>query len=202
MRLSALRTSVLFSLSLLWAASWGAAPAKAQMLSWSRFGIGYVTDAPSMMAGVSAYVLFPSLGGWGLYGDAKFDPGSPAHDRYFEHMTAQDAENSVPGLQFIQKQDSWQGFNVAVVRPVTPGLMLYVGGGYAKRRRYNSYNDPSQQLGQLGIFWAQSTRDTHATGNLMVGGYLRMGRYIAFQTGIETRPLGFTLGGTLKFPPR
>ena len=24
----------------------------------------------------------------------------------------------------------------------------------------------------------------------------------AFQTGIDTRPLGFSLGGTLKFPPR
>jgi hypothetical protein len=204
MRLSAPRPLVVFTLSLLWGISSGAVPAAGQASSWSRFGIGYVANAPSMMAGVGAYILFPGLlHGWGLYGDAKFDPSSPAHDPYFLHnMTAQQVEDSVQGVEFRYHTDSWQGFNLAVVRPVTPALMLYVGGGYAKRQRYNSYRDPAQQLGQLGLFWAQATDQTETTLNFMVGGFLRMSRYLTFQTGIETRPVGFTVGGWFKFPPR
>jgi hypothetical protein len=202
MRLSALRPPVVVALSLLWGVSSGAAPVGAQSLSWSRFGIGYAVDAPSMMAGVGAYVLFPALHGWGLYADAKFDISSPAHDPYFLHMTAQQVQDSVQNVQYRNHQESWQGFDLAVIRPVTPALMLYVGGGYAKRRVYDYFWDPAQNLGQLGLFWAQATDETTTTLNFMFGGFFRMGRYLAFQTGIEFRPLGFSLGGFLKFPPR
>lgn len=192
----------MFALVLLWGVSSGAAPAKAQALSWSRFGIGYAVDAPSMMAGVGGYILFPALHGWGLYGDAKFDVSSPSHNQYFVHMTAQQVLDTVPGVIYQSHKESWQGFDLALVRPVTPGLMLYVGGGYAKRREYEYFYDPAQQLGQLGLFWAEATDQAETTLNFMFGGFFRMSRYLAFQTGFETRPLGFSLGGFLKFPPR
>ena len=129
MRPPRLRLSVLFTLSLLWAAA-GAAPAKAQMISWSRYGIGYVASPPNMMAGVDGYILFPSLKGLGIYVDAKFDVQSPAHDpKYLSDMTDADVLNTVTGAVFQDKKDSYRSFNVALVRPITPGLMLYAGGG-------------------------------------------------------------------------
>lgn len=204
MRLSALRPLVVFTLSLLWGVSSGAIPATGQAPSWSTFGIGYVANAPSMLTGAGVYFLLPGpLHGWGLYVDAKFDVSSPAHDPYFLHdSTSLQVQDTVANVEYQYSQNSWQGFNIAVVRPLTPAFMAYVGTGYAKERRYDHFRDPSQTVGQLGLFWAQDTRATKTTMNFMFGGFLRMGRYLTFQTGFETRPVGLTVGGWLKFPPR
>lgn len=203
MRTFTTQRSLLFTLALLGAAAVGVSPAGAQTYGWSRYGVGYTGSAPNMLGGVSAYVLFPSMRGFGIYVDTKWDIDSPAKDPYFlTNMTRQQVEDQVTGALYQQKRESWRGFfNVAIVKPVTPGLMLYAGGGYSRREWFYSYQDPSEQLGQLGLFWVQAPELTGNDVNVMVGAFLRMGRYIAFQTGFETRPGGFTLGATIKFPP-
>jgi hypothetical protein len=181
----------------------GAAQSVARPLSWSRFGIGYVANAPNMMAGVSGYVLFRALGGIGLYADAKFDVDSPGRDPYYyPNWTPSQVEDSVRDVFPVDHQVSWRAFDVAVVRPVTPGLMVYAGVGYAQKKRYQSYQDPSKQLGQLGLFWVEAPDLRVNTASAMFGVFMRMSRVLAFQTGFETTPRGFTLGATIKFPPR
>jgi len=176
----------------------------AQTYGWSPFGVGYVASAPNMMAGVDGYVLFPSLHGFGIYVDTKWDVDSPAHDPYFlPNMTRQQTEDQVNGVYFIQRKDSWRGFiNVAVVKPVTPALMLYLGGGYSERQWFYNFKDPAEELGQLGLFWVQAPEATSHSVSMMLGAFLRLSPYIAFQTGFETRPGGFSIGATIKFPPR
>jgi hypothetical protein len=202
MRLSWFRPLVLLPACLACAAACNAAPVRAQTHNWSTFGIGYVANAPTMMTGGGAYVLFPFLKGFGLYANATFDMGSPARKSDFVHMTAQEVQDSVSGNWYQVNTDSWQSFNVAVVKPITPGLMVYVGTGYAKKRIYDLFKDPSLTIGQGGNFWAEDTRLRESTVGLIFGGFLRMGRHLAFQMGVDTRPVGFTVGGLLKFPGR
>ncbi|MCG6957568.1 MAG: hypothetical protein LJF04_16380 [Gemmatimonadetes bacterium] len=208
MRSSTLRSSVPATVVFLLAAVAGARPVAGQTHGWSPFGVGYVANAPSMMAGVNAYVLFPALHGFGLYVDTKWDTDSPRNDPYFlASMTAEQVQEQNPFNDTIiaipnGQQNSWRSVNVAVIRPVTPALMLYVGGGYARRERFQRFRDSQQQLGQLGIFWAELSTQKETAINVMFGAFLRMGRHIAFQTGFEHRPGGFSLGATLKFPGR
>jgi len=206
MRSSALRSSVPAALVFLLTMAAGAPTAAAQTHGWSTFGVGYVANAPSMMAGVNAYVLFPALGGFGLYADTKWDVDSPHKDPYFLTMTAEQVQDQYTNAQILAipngQVNSWRSVNVAVIRPVTPALMLYVGGGWARRERFQQFRDSGGQLGQLGLFWAQQVTQTETTVNLMLGAFLRLGRHIAFQTGFEHRPGGFSLGATLKFPGR
>jgi hypothetical protein len=207
MRSIELRSSIPAALVFLLATAAGARPAAAQTYGWSTFGVGYVADAPSMMAGVNGYVLFPALHGFGLYVDTKWDVDSPRKDPAFEPITAEQVQEQNPFNDTIiaipnGQQNSWRSVNVAVVRPVTPALMLYVGGGYARRERFQQFTDSRKELGELGVFWAQLATQTETTVNVMFGAFLRMGRHLAFQTGFEHRPGGFSLGATLKFPGR
>jgi hypothetical protein len=167
------------------------------------FGIGYVANAPDLMGGGSGYAVFPVLGGLGVYVDAKVDLGSPAReDTFLSTLTAAEVEATVAGVEFISAEDSWRSFNIALVRPVTPALTLYGGAGYARRTRYRQYRDPEGEMGLLGFFWVEAPDEEWNTVNGLVGGYLRMSRWIDFQFGLETTPRGFTVGASLRLPPR
>jgi hypothetical protein len=177
-------------------------PGSSQDAPARRFGIGYVANAPDVLGGVGGYVVLPVLGGLGLYVDAKFDVDSPARDDDFiSTLTDREVEEQVAGAQFIDDQDSWQSFNVALLRPVTPSLMLYAGAGYSTRTRYREYRDPEGELGRLGFFTVEAPADEWSTVNPLVGGFLRISRWLDFQFGIETRPRGFTVGASLRLPP-
>jgi hypothetical protein len=177
-------------------------PASAQDAGTS-FGFGYVADAPDEMGGVSAHIVFPMLGGVGLYVDAKVDMGSPdREDTFLAGRTAADVEETVTGVEFLNSEDSWRGFNVAIVKTVTPALKLYAGAGHATRKRYRQYHDPNEVLGLLGFFWVEAPEDEWNTVNALAGGFLRMSRWIDFQFGLETAPRGFTVGASIRLPPR
>jgi hypothetical protein len=177
-------------------------PGSSQEAPARRFGIGYVANAPDVLGGVGGYVVLPVLGGLGLYVDAKFDLDSPARDDTFiSTLTDREAEEQVAGAEFVDDQDSWQSFNVALLRPVTPALMLYAGAGYATRTRYREYRDPAGELGRLGFFTVEAPADEWITMNPLFGGFLRISQWLDFQFGLETRPRGFTVGGSLRLPP-
>lgn len=180
-----------------------AEPAAGQVSPVPRFGISYVANAPDLMAGVGGYVLFPVLGGLGLYVDAKFDIDSPANEEMFiATHTARQVEDEIEGVRFITDSESWQGFNAAIVRPITPALMLYAGAGIATRKRYREYEDPDGTLSELGLFLVEAPDEEWTTVNGLVGGFLRMSQWLDFQFGLETTPRGFTVGASLRLPPR
>ena len=111
-------------------------------LNRTQFGLGYVANAPEAMIGGGAYGVFPVLGGIGIYVDGKFDSSDPTDERgYDPSITADEVEDKVPGATFISKEDSWKSFNLAVVRPVTPYLMVYGGAGWANARYVHLFED-------------------------------------------------------------
>lgn len=179
-----------------------AAPAAAQQTDTPvRFGLGYVANAPEMMAGVSGTVVFPSFGGIGLYVDAKFNVDSPSREvDFLEGRTALEVENEVPGVSFRDAQDSYQAINVAVVRPVNPSLMIYAGGGIATMTRYRQYKDPTEELGRAGFFWVEAPDEEATEANFLVGLFMKITPLLHMQTGFETGPKGFTVGATFLLP--
>ena len=179
-----------------------ATPASAQQVDAPvRFGLGYVANAPEMMAGISGTVVFPSFGGIGLYVDAKFNVDSPSREvDFLEGRTALDVENTVPGVSFRDHKDSYQAFNVALVRPVNPSLMIYAGGGVATMTRYRQYKDPTEELGRAGFFWVEAPDEEATEANLLVGLLMKITPLLHMQTGFETGPKGFTVGATFLIP--
>lgn len=191
------RTCSLAALGL--AALAGALPAGAQQVTQTRLGIGYVANAPELMTGGAFYVLFPAAGGLGFYVDAKFDPSSPARkSNYIADRTVAQAEQA--GDSFQDSRDGWRSFNLAVIRPVAPALMLYVGVGPARRTRFNEYQDTTNRLGTLGKYWIQDVSSNSV--NVMGGAFFRMGRMVWAQFGLESQPGGASVGLSILLPPK
>jgi hypothetical protein len=169
-------------------------------LSRTQFGIGYVANAPDLLAGGGGYVLFPTWGGIGFYADAKFDTGDRSDDLAFRpDLTPDEVENEIPGSRFIKREGSWQSFNVGLVRPVSPFLLVYGGAGYATasfHRLYEVVGD--DDIGQA--IWVAAPDDEESRVNLMLGVFIRLTGRISTQFGFETQPRGLTAGASLRFP--
>lgn len=165
-----------------------------------RFGAGYVVDAPNMMTGGGVLVVTPIFGGLGLYVDAKAGGGSPRSKSNFDpSLTAQQVDD-LYGDRFFRGTSVWRSFNVALVRPVTAELMLYLGGGWADRQDYNEYYDAQKLRGDLGYYWVKKESTSGARLNVMGGGVLRLGANLNAVFGMESAPKGFTVGLFLTFP--
>jgi len=170
-------------------------------LDRTQFGIGYIANAPDLMAGIGGYVVVPKLGGIGIYVDAKYDLQNPSDTQEFEPgLTVDQVENEVDGATFLESESSYQSFNVAVVRPLNPFLMVYFGGGLAQRTRYSEYEDRSGTLGRGGVFWVEDPSQEENRLNMMIGFMMRMGPRITSQFGFETQPRGITTGVSLRLP--
>lgn len=167
-----------------------------------HFGIGYAANAPNLMAGGAAYVVTSYFGGIGLYLDAKFDVEDPSGDIAFEDgLTADEVQNEVEGAEFIKRETSYRSFNAALMRPVTPYLLVYAGGGLVQRSRFHWYEAPESDLGVSGVFWVRAPAEDDTMGNFMVGIFMRVSSFLSTQVGLETGPRGFTIGASLR-PPR
>jgi len=170
-------------------------------LDRTQFGIGYVANAPDEMGGVGGYVVFDKWGGIGVYVDYKWDLSSPANEEgYEEGLTAEEVPFVVANANFLERKSSYKGFNVALVRPISSFLMVYGGGGMAKRTRYHSYEDVSTTLGRGGVFWVESIDETGDFFNAMAGLMMRVGSRITSHFGFETAPRGVTAGLSLRLP--
>jgi hypothetical protein len=168
-------------------------------LSRTQFGIGYVANAPSLMAGGGGYVLFPAWGGVGLYVDAKFDLHNPSDDVAFRPgTTPEELEAEIPGVEFIKRETSWRSFNVGLVRPLTPALMAYAGAGYSRASYYRLYQEVSMDVGRA--IWVEAPDDEETRVNLMLGILVRVNATITSQFGFETQPRGMSIGASLRLP--
>lgn len=184
-----------------------AAPAAGQLvgpqpLTRTQFGLGFVANAPDALLGGSAYLILPTAGGIGLYVDAKFDNANPSGELGFDaRYTARQVAGDLGGV-FVKREASWRSLNAALVRPLTPSLMVYVGGGIATASYYDLFaNVPLDvDAGHGGVVWAESPEDDETLGNLMFGVMLRMTSRFTTQFGYETRPKGVTAGVSLRLP--
>ncbi len=182
--------------ALVWAAG-----LEAQVVTRPQFGVGYVANAPDAVAGASAYALWPVLGGLGLYVDAKFDIDSPNKDIAFRtDIDAEDMRTSpeFSGARFLNQEFSFKSLNVAVLRPLTTGLMVYAGGGVAWGENYKLYE---QIIGELGYaIWVADPGFDETRVNVMGGFMLRLNAHLTTQFGYETQPKGVTAGISLRIP--
>lgn len=178
-----------------------AIPAAAQ---WGpHVALGYVVNAPHQYIGVSGRILSDRWGGIGLYVDTKFDATSPRDEAGFEsEMTVQQAQ--ARGDQFIQQEESWRTLlNVALVRPVTPELMLYLGAGYTRVQYFSEYLDLStdeDRPGVLGNYWVEEDEAEQNGANVIGGGIFRATPRIDLQFGFEAAPAGATVGANFRLP--
>ncbi len=168
-----------------------------------HFGLGYAANAPNLMAGGEAYVVTPYLGGLGLYVDAKFDVEAPSGEpEYISDMTAEDVANQISGAEFIRRESSYKSFNVAVLKAMSPYLILYAGGGVVRRTRYHFYEAVGTDYGVSGLFWVKAPSEDVTRPNAMLGIFMRMSTFLSAQVGIETEPRGFTVGASFRLPER
>ena len=188
--------------ALLTAASAVERPLVAQQSSrGTTFGIGYVTNAPDLLAGGAAYVILPVLGGLGLYVDAKFDTSDRADDEGFEPgLTSRQVEDEL-GDDFRAEESTWRSVNAALMRPITPSFIVYGGAGYARETVYHEYIDPDRERGLAGFYWVKAPDRDRTTVNLMAGMLLRMTPWINAHFGAETAPRGVSVGISITYPP-
>jgi hypothetical protein len=161
----------------------------------SHFGAGFVVLAPHQYIGFSAQALSLRMGGIGIYVDAKFDRTPPSKEPEFDPtITAEEAEDQF-GDELFTEEDSWQSVNVAVLRPVIPELLLYLGAGYSSQEHYRQYIDETEERGLEGLYWAEDPSRSGNRLNLLGGAFFRISQSLLVQFGVETKPRGVTVGG-------
>ena len=173
----------------------GQRPLLADMRNSSRVGVGYVVNIPNTFVGFTALGMTPKLfGGAGVYADVKFTTSSPGSDLYYlSGISVQQAEGTF-GDQFFREQSDWLSINFALVYALGRELAVYGGAGYTRERRYREYFDDSQSRGELGFYWISDSAASGNRVNLLGGAFLRLGRSVMFQMGVEAQPKGATVG--------
>ncbi len=177
-------------------------------LTRTQFGIGYVGNAPDALVGGNVYLLLPELGpitgGIGLYVDFKVDPDNPTNERgYNSDLTVAEllADPNRDADVVDEDGSSFMSVNAALLRPVTPYLMAYAGGGVAVRTIYETYNVSQDDPAGVGGVVVVENPDREATRvNFMVGIMMRMSPLLSSQFGFETQPKGVTFGLSLRLP--
>ena len=182
-----------------------AAPAAGQQdpeaLSRTQFGVGFVGNAPDALLGGGAYVILPRWGGIGLYVDAKFDYSNPTGERGWDaSVTSAEVANDVGG-DFIKREESWQSFNVALVRPLSPTISAYAGAGVARGKAYDLFEvGLASDVGFGGVVWAEDPPSEETKVNILFGVITRISSRISAHFGYDTQPSGITVGLTLRLP--
>lgn len=170
-------------------------------LDRTQFGIGFQGNAPDVVAGGVAYVIFPKAGGIGFFVDAKFDLEDPTDSPEYEPgLTVERVEHEIVGAEPFEKESSYRSFNVGVVRPLNPFLMVFAGGGPSFKKKYIEYKGGAGNYGRGGVFWAEDLQQRETRMNIMLGLMMRVGPRITSHFGFETQPRGVTVGLSLRLP--
>lgn len=183
------------------AAQIGVPSASGERAFQPRFGVGYVANLPEQLAGLSVHVI-PQGFTLGFYADVKFDVESPRESEGFvDSLTRRDVEDT-RGDRLLSTNGSFTTVNVGVMRPVTAGLVLYLGAGYSNGTDYAEYVDLNSELGKGGIYWVEDTENAPSKVNFTGGAFFQLGGNFAFQIGADTNPGGFSLGISYLTPLR
>lgn len=183
-------------------ASGQAAPAPG-ITEGPMLGFGYVANAPQIPVGVAAWGLVPGLKGYGLYADFKTTVGTAAdYDNFVPGLTPEEVVSQYDGHVPFDREDEYWAVNLAVVRSLTEELLVYVGGGYGERTRYQEYWDESRQLAEFGYYWVEDPVRSGDYFNLLAGVFFRISSRFRIQFGGEMEPAGFTIGMSFNLPGR
>jgi hypothetical protein len=165
------------------------------------WALGYATNAPRQLLGISTLFVGSGLRNWGVYVDTKATTDSPESEPGFSLvLTPDDAEAA--GHLLSKMESTWRSLNVALVRAVAPNLALYAGAGYSQERAFARYFDFGQEIGNLGYYWVHDEARSGGRLNLLAGAWFRITSHIFFQFGGEMAPGGFTAGVAYAFPLR
>lgn len=158
--------------------------------------VGYATNAPEELGGVSLLVFGRPFARWGFYVDGKTGFSSPTDEsNYDPGLTAADVESSLHDIPF-DRRSMWRSVNVGVVRSLTGTFAVYAGGGVSDGSAYQEYFDPERVRGLHGYYWVEDAAASGVKVNLMAGAWLRLTERLLFQFGGELQPRGFTVGLT------
>jgi hypothetical protein len=176
-------------------------PGGAHLRNSTYVGVGFVANVINSVPGVSALALTPEiLGGAGVYADVKFSTSSPENDPYLlTGVTPDEAELTFGDLHYDEK-GVFLSVDLALVYAVLPELGIYAGAGYTREERYIEYQDDSQTRGEFGFYWVADTAESGDRVNLLGGALFRFASRLLFQVGMESQPLGVTLGAVIAFP--
>jgi len=164
-------------------------------------GIGYVANLPNTFAGASLLAISPKvLGGAGVYADVKLSTSSLSNDPYYMANVTPNQALLQFGDNLFEDQKTYVTVDLALVYSVTPEFALYGGAGYGHRTQYQHYYDDSEVRGDFGWYWVRNAEESGARINLMGGGFFRLGSWVAFQGGVESQPVGATVGMMLTLP--
>ncbi len=165
------------------------------MRNSSRVGVGYAVNIPNTFVGLTALGMTPKLfGGAGLYADVKFTTSSTSSDPYYiSDISVLQAEATFGDL-FFDDQSDWLSINFALVYAVSRELAVYGGAGYTRETNYREYFDDSGTRGEMGFYWISDSEASGNRVNLLGGAFIRAGRSIMFQMGVESQPKGVTIG--------
>ena len=163
-----------------------------------QVGVGWVANVPTSYLGFSVMPVTPSLfGGAGLYADVKLTNDSPKNDvGFLSGVTVEDAELTFGDRLFSDHSD-WVTVDLALVYAVAPELVLYGGAGYSKETHYREYFDEAEERGNFGFYWVADPADTGTRVNILGGAIMRLNRYVSFQVGGQTKPVGVNVGVVL-----
>ncbi len=130
---------------------------------------------------------------WGFYIDVKVSigvPGSASSD-YYEDITVSIAE----ALGHTQRAEKTGYFslNMGITRRLGRRLAVYGGLGLCGVQPYRKYHDPSLMFGSDGEYWIDGAEQAVRT-NLMLGALYPASSSILVQLGVETLPVGLTIG--------
>ena len=190
--------SALLAGSALTLLSLGASEADAQ---WgSRAGLGYVVNAPNQYVGLSGHVLTTVAGGLGFYVDGKITRPTIADDQFFDpSITAQFVDDNYGDVP-LGDEEEYLSVNFALMRPLTPELLMYAGAGYTSRTVYVEYQDLTEGRGQSGFYWVEDPENAATGLNVLFGAFFKIGRNVSLQFGVESQPRGATVGASYSVP--
>lgn len=180
----------------------GQTPRAPDVSEGPMLGFGFVANAPHAPVGGAVWGLIPGLNGFGLYADFKTSVGSAeGNDNFVPGLTPEEIAVQYDHLLF-DREDHYWGINVAVTRAITEELIVYLGGGYGQRTRYQEYWDEERQVGEFGYYWVEDPERSGDYVNLLGGVFFRISSRVRIQFGAEAQPAGFTVGLSYNVPAR
>jgi hypothetical protein len=193
---------------LLLALSWGTETELSAQRAFVRdlknsayLGLGYVANVPNTFVGVSAVMTTPKLlGGAGLYADFKSSASTRSKDATFDPATTPSQATLQYGDELFSDESTYVSANMALVYAITPEFALYGGAGYTHRSLYQYYYDDSETRGEFGWYWVRDPEQSGGQVNFLGGGLFRLGSRFLFQGGVESQPVGATIGFVLTLP--
>lgn len=171
-------------------------PDRASLRSLPLIGIGYVANAPNMLLGGAAIAAWDVLGGLGLYVDAKFSHDPPSRSGFVDGTLADVGE----GDRFFRAESGWRSFNVALLRPVTDELVLYLGGGVTREEAFEQFYDDSEERGEFGYYWLEDEEASGNRANVVGGAFFRFADWLLFQVGFDAEPVAMNIGAMYRLP--